>query len=316
MTMSKTNKIKAAQEILKELGLPEAQQNEMSALVLLALADLGPDAEWTDAKRISRTITKGIMSFMSNKYGREYKPNTRESVRRQVLHQFVQGGIAEYNPDNPNLPTNSPKAHYALSEPVVKVLQAYDSGSYAKAIDSFLSSQPALVDVYRKKRQVRMVPLTLPYGQKLELSPGAHSLLQARVVEDFAPRFAPGGELLYMGDTAQKTLYVAQQELKKLSVPISEHDKLPDVLLLDKGSCRLFVVEAVTSHGPVSPKRLQELEEIFSKCSFQRIYVTAFPDIVEFKKHIADIAWETEVWIAAIPDHMIHFNGPKFLKSM
>jgi len=313
--MDNASRIEAAREILKALGLPRAQQNEMAALVLLALADLGPDTPWVDARRISRTVTKGIMAFISEEYGRKYAANTRETVRRQVLHQFVQGGIAEYNPDNPNLPTNSPKAHYALTEPVVKVLQAYDSGSYAKAIDSFLSSQPALVDVYRKKRHVRMVPLTLPDGQKLELSPGAHSLLQARVVEDFAPRFAPGGELLYMGDTAQKTLYLAHQELKKLSVPISGHDKLPDVLLLDSGNGRLFIVEVVTSHGPVSHKRLQELEKMFSKCSFQRIYVTAFPDIVEFKKHIADIAWETEVWIAAIPDHMIHFNGPKFLKS-
>jgi len=313
--MSRVSRIKAAQEILKALGLPPAQQNEMAGLVLLALGDLGPNASWIDARRISKTVTKGIMAFISEEYGHKYAPNTRETVRRKVLHQFVQAGIAEYNPDNPNLPTNSPKAHYALTEPVVKVLQAYDSGSYAKAVDSFLSSQPALVDVYRKKRQVRMVPLTAPDGQKLVLSPGAHSLLQARIVEDFAPRFAPGGELLYIGDTAQKTLYVAQLELKKLSVPVGEHDKLPDVLLLDKGSCRLFVVEAVTSHGPVSPKRLHELEGVFSECSFERIYITAFPDIVKFKKHVADIAWETEVWIAAIPDHMIHFNGPKFLKS-
>ncbi|MFS2517149.1 MULTISPECIES: BsuBI/PstI family type II restriction endonuclease [Parabacteroides] len=28
---------------------------------------------------------------------------------------------------------------------------------------------------------------------------------------------------------------------------------------------------------------------------------------------MADIAWETEVWIAENPGHMIHFNGDRFI---
>lgn len=69
----------------------------------------------------------------------------------------------------------------------------------------------------------------------------------------------------------------------------------------------------VTSHGPISPKRLIELEELFNDCLLGKIYVTAFPDFAEMKRHLANIAWETEIWILEFPDHMIHYNGDKFI---
>lgn len=74
----------------------------------------------------------------------------------------------------------------------------------------------------------------------------------------------------------------------------------------------LFLIEAVTSHGTVSPQRLLELEEFLKDCKVGKIYVSAFTDMAEFKKHSNNIAWETEVWLAEIPDHMIHFNGDRF----
>ena len=75
----------------------------------------------------------------------------------------------------------------------------------------------------------------------------------------------------------------------------------------------LYLVEAVTSHGPISPKRHAELIRMLAGSSAEFVFVTAFPSVAEFRKYAADIAWETEVWIADNPDHMIHFNGPKFL---
>ena len=106
-------KISQAQEILKAMGLPAAQQNELSALTLLALCSIKENDDWKDATKSSMRITKEIMAFVNEKYKSEspYAPNTRETFRRQVLHQFVQAGVASYNPDDPNLPVNSPKAH-------------------------------------------------------------------------------------------------------------------------------------------------------------------------------------------------------------
>ena len=96
--------------------MPPAQYNSMASMTLIALCGLSPHAAWPSAERRRCTVTKGIMDYLEEHYGTNYAPNTRETFRRQVLHQFVQGGIADYNPFEPDLPTNSPKAHYAVTE--------------------------------------------------------------------------------------------------------------------------------------------------------------------------------------------------------
>jgi len=171
------------------------------------------------------------------------------------------------------------------------------------------------LEVYRKERKSRMVPVKLPSGKRAFLSPGKHNQLQVVVVEQFAPRFAPGSLLVYLGDAAQKNLHMDEELLESLNIPVTEHDKLPDVVLYDKKKNRLFLIEAVTSHGPVSPKRQYELEQMLGHSPADRIYISAFPDFREFKRHLSNIAWETEVWLSEIPDHLIHFNGDKFLGS-
>lgn len=137
--------------------------------------------------------------------------------------------------------------------------------------------------------------------------------MQAAIIQEFAPRFAGGGEVLYLGDTAKKDLHVDKERLKELGIPINQHNKLPDIVIYHKNKNWLYLIEAVTSHGPVSGKRIVELEKMLSACKAGKIYVTAFPTRLEFRKYIGDIAWETEVWIAEEPDHMIHFNGDKFI---
>lgn len=305
--------VEEARIILKALGLPPAQSNEMSALTLIALCGLGPDDPWSNATRIRCTVTKGIMDFVRNKFGKEYAPNTRETFRRQVLHQFVQGHIADYNPFEPNLPTNSPHAHYAITQAALAAVQTYGTTStWKEGVRKFLAEQGALSLLYSPEREQRRVPILLPDGQEFRLSPGKHNEVQKAIVEEFAARFAPGAELLYLGDTAKKNLVVNVRVLGELGIPISEHDKLPDVVMYDRTRQWLFLIEAVTSHGPVSPKRIVELEAMFTDCPAGLVYVSAFPNMAEFKKHALNIAWETEVWLADIPDHLIHFNGDKF----
>ena len=152
------------------------------------------------------------------------------------------------------------------------------------------------------------------------LSPGKHNQLHANIVHEFCSRFiGEGGFILYVGDTASsrneggKLMILESDFLKSLNIPSMSHEKLPDIMVFDKNNNWLFLIEAVTSHGPISPKRWMELEQILSKCKVERVYVTAFPDLSTFRKYAADIAWETEVWIADNPDHMIHFNGDSFI---
>ncbi len=308
------SKIIEAQEILEALGLPVAQQNEMSALTLLALCDIKEDTPWSEAKRQSIGVTKGIMAFMEENYrkGKPYAPNTRETVRRHVLHQFIQAGVVNYNPDDPSLPVNSPKAHYSITVEALEVIQAYGTGNWNSRIQQFAVEYIHLRDRYAAERDMHRIPLNIE-GNEYYLSPGIHNEVQAAVVEEFAPRFAPGGKLLYIGDTEDKDLYVNTAGLEALHLPITEHSKLPDIVISDEKRGWLFLVEVVTSHGPVSAKRVVELEEFTKDCPYGIVYVTAFQNARDFKKHVDDIAWETEVWLSDTPDHMIHFNGDRFI---
>ncbi len=308
------SKIAEAQEILKALGLPSAQQNDMSALTLLALCSIKKDTPWADATRTSQRITKEIMAFVNENYKSDapYAPNTRETFRRQVLHQFIQAGVANYNPDDPTLPVNSPKAHYAITEEALEVAKSYGTKNWDSRTQQFAVEYEILRDRYAAERDMHRIPLVIE-GNEYYLSPGAHNEVQAAVVEEFAPRFAPGGKLLYIGDTEDKDLYVNAAGLEALSLPITEHSKLPDIVISDDKRGWLFLIEVATSHGPVSAKRVIELEEFTKNCPFGIVYVTAFPNAREFKKHVDEIAWETEVWLSDTPDHMIHFNGDRFI---
>ena len=305
-------KIEQAQEVLQALGLPAAQQNEISALTLLALSQLSEQTPWKDAKSIAMRV-HDILIEIKEHYGREYAENTRETIRRRVLHQFEQAGIVIRNVDDPARPTNSGLTNYILSDLVLNVIQAYGSLDWDQKQQAFFEQQGKLIEIYLKARDQNMVPLKVSDGTVYKLSPGKHNQLQAEIINEFGPRFAPGTNLVYLGDTAKKTVVLDQELIATLRIPASEHGKFADVLLYDENKNWLFLIEAVTVHGPISPKRQLELEQLLVNCTAERIYVTAFLDIATFKKFVNEIAWETEVWVAEMPSHMIHFNGDKFL---
>ncbi len=305
-------KIEEAISILEAFGLPKAQRNERSALTLLALIDLKKNTPWAQAK--SRLIRiHDIMVFIQKIYGKKYAENTRETIRRQTLHQFEQAAVVLRNPDDPTRPTNSPKNVYKASEEALEAIRKFGSQEWKGAVKKFVKSKGRLIDLYDKRKKALYSSVKLPNGTSLDFTPGKHNQLQIKILEVFRAQFCPHSKVVYVGDAARKLLHKDDVLLKKLNIPITEHDKLPDVVLFDLSRNLLFMIEAVTSHGPLSPKRQIELEKTLAKCKAKRVYISAFPDFHEFKRHIDNIAWETEVWVENNPAHMIHFNGPKFL---
>lgn len=301
-----------AKVILEALGMPAAQQNPNAVYTLLAFADVGPKTSWSKASD-PRLTPHDVIQFADAKYGKRYAENTRETIRRQAIHQFVQGGILARNPDEPGLPTNSPRTHYALTGEALGVIRAFGTPAFTSAAKTFLAAHGGgLVQRYGRARKEAFVAVDLPDGVKLELSPGAHNQLQAAIVHDFRPRFAPDSRVLYLGDTDHKTKHLDEAGLREAGVPVTKHDKLPDVVLYDPGKRWLYLIEAVTSHGPVSSKRHLELEAVLSGSKAGRVYVSAFPSFKEFKKYAEEIAWETEVWVADFPEHLLHYNGDRF----
>lgn len=305
-------KISEALSILIDLGYPRQQKNDRSALTLLALLGLRPDDEWKDVQKPLMGITP-IMNFIKEHYRLEYAPNTRETIRRQTMHQFVNAGLALSNPDKPDRPVNSPHWVYQIEEQAFKLLETYGSQQWLENLKSYLAVRETLIQQYARARKMHLVPVQISDKIQINLYPGKHSELIRAIIEEFGARFAPGGEVLYVGDTKDKWGYFDRKALKNLGVEVDQHGKMPDAVIYFTEKNWLLLIEAVTSHGPVDGKRRVELAKLFEQCTAGLIYVTAFLTRSDMARYISDISWETEVWTAESPTHLIHFDGERFL---
>lgn len=312
MTNNKNKQIEAALQVLASLDFPRAQQNERSALCLLALLNLTPDKPWIMVENPLMGITP-IMDWAREYYKKDYAPNTRETVRRQTMHQFVNAGLVLYNPDKPDRPVNSPKAVYQIEPAALALLRTLDTPQWHDNLTAYLTGRETLVARYAKERIQNRIPVEIAPGKRITLSPGEHSELIRAIIEDFAPRFASGSTLIYAGDTGDKWSYFDSVLLAKLGVKIDSHGKMPDVVLHYTPKNWLLLVESVTSHGPVDGKRHVELSSLFAESTAGLVYITAFPNRAVMGRYLSEIAWETEVWVADAPSHLIHFNGERFL---
>lgn len=298
------DKITKAKYILKAIGLPDRQQADLCALSLLALAGIKKSSVWCFATNEWVRI-HDIIAFVNKNYGTKYAENSRETFRKQALHHFRTAAIVEDN----GLATNSPNYRWRLTDEFLAVLQANATNS---SIAEFIDNHKRLIDVYSSKKRMKMMPVKIN-GIDFTFSTGKHNELQKAIIEQFAPRFAPNCECLYVGDTTEKNLVKNVERLSELGFAITLHDKMPDVVLYCEDKNWIYFVESVTSVGPMDPKRIVEIKSMTENVVAGMIFVTAFLDFKTYKKFSEQLAWETEVWIAEMPDHMIHLNGNKFL---
>ena len=297
--------ITETRELLAAIGLPKAQQSDICVLTVLGMADIKPETDWSEATNNWLRI-HDIIQFANANYPVSYAENSRETFRKQALHHFRTAAIVEDNGKS----TNSPNYRWRLTREFVNILQ--NIGITDAPLKAFLSNHERLVDIYASKKIMEKMPVKIN-GQDFTFSPGSHNELQKAIIEEFAPRFAPGSECLYVGDTTEKDLVKNVAKLRELGFEITLHDKMPDVVLYREDKDWIYFVESVTSVGPMDPKRLVEIGQMTANVTSGMIFVTAFLDFKTFKKFSEKLAWETEVWIADMPDHMIHLNGDKFL---
>lgn len=301
------NKLEEAREFLKEVGMPKSQQADICCYVLLAMAGVKPDMQWDKATNDWMRI-HDMIQFVNSFYGTTYAENSRETFRKQALHRFRTAALVEDN----GKATNSPNYRYRLTKEVLKMLRTLQTGEWQKSLNRFLKYHEKLVDIYASKKKMTMMPVQIN-GADFQFSTGKHNELQKAIIEEFAPRFAPGCECLYVGDTIEKDLVKNISKLTELGFKITLHDKMPDVVLYREDKNWIYFIESVTSVGPMDSKRILEITEMTNGVKAGKVFVTAFFDFKTYKKFAEELAWETEVWIAEMPDHMIHLNGDKFL---
>jgi adenine-specific DNA-methyltransferase len=305
-------KIKEALSILQMLSVPRAQQNDRSALTLLSLVNISPSSPWADAQENLIGITE-MMDFFRDHYGIDYAPNTRETVRRQTVHQFMQMGLVIANPDDSARPINSPKTRYRIESKTLSLIRSFGTAAWEGNLLNYMREMSSLETLQVRERAMPMIPVTLPDGSQIMLSSGGQNDLIKHIIEEFCPRYTPGGKVIYIGDAGNKLTANELQYFEQLGFHIDRHGKMPDVIVLLPEKKWLVLIEAVTSHGPIDLKRHNELKELFGGGEYGLVFVTAFESRRAMHRFLSDIAWETEVWVSDAPSHLIHFNGERYL---
>lgn len=301
-----------ARAILTALGFDKGRTNERSGRTLLALVQLKEGDVWSDAKN-PRMGVRAILDWIREELDFPVAENTRETYRRQTLHQFIDAGLVILNEDDPSRATNSSLNNYKLNSDAVELVRSYGQADFEDKVTAYLLLAPGLVAKYQAARELTRIPVTLPGGVELTLGAGGQNVLIKQMIDDFCAYFIPGGEVLYIGDADSKLMHFDEEKLASLGVTVNTHGKLPDLVVYQPDKNWLFLMEAASSHGPVDAKRHGELSALFAASTAGLVYVSCFPDRATMRKFLADLAWETEAWCASDPTHMIHLNGERFL---
>lgn len=312
--------INEALYILNSLGVPfeglTERRLEKMAMAFLATAGIKRSGHWSEAKQSGSgwaPQTRQIIEYVNKHFSENISSGSYDDVRRKDLKLLTVAGIVERSANDPSAATNNPTRGYALSPQYAGVIREFGVQGWEDQVDELLAETGCLRDRLAAQRNLVTIPVTTPSGDKLLLSPGEHNELQKAIIEDFLPRYGYGSEVLYVGDTADKFLLHAKEKLASLAFFQLAHDELPDIVAYSREKNWLYLIEAVHSSGPINALRLEELRRLTKACSAGIVYVTAFLDRGTFRKYAPEIAWESEVWIAESPDHLIHFDGDKFL---
>ena len=309
---ARESKRREAKEILSAVGFAERQSNDAAIYSLLALLRLDPIQPWKEASAPLMGITP-IIEFVSNAYGLTYAPNSRETIRDEAVKHFLMAGLVVRNPDNPSRPTNSGKTVYQIEESALDLIRSFGALDWEAKLKSYLSGVQLIKNEIARTRTISRTAVVLPSGEQMTLSPGGQNPLIKSIIEEFCPRFTPGGKVLYVGDSESKFQFYERDYLAGINIVLDSAEKMPDVIIHHLLPNWLVLIEAVTTAGPIDGKRRLELKNMFNASGCGLVYVTAFSNRASLRSFLTQISWETEVWVADSPDHIIHFNGERFL---
>ncbi len=301
--------------ILRTVGIPVAdlttRRKVKMCKAFLAVAGMKPGMLWSEASSDNRLRSRDVIRWMNEHLGEEISPGSYDDIRRKDLLYPVEAGLVVKSAGNDNAATNDGTRSYALSAEAAALLHTFGTATWNQSLKSFIEARGNLAEQLKKLRHEMRIPILIGSSQ-LYFGPGEHNELQKAIIESFLPLFGHGAKVLYVGDTEDKLLYQDEAGLSEVGFFELSHDKLPDVVAYSKEKNWLFLVEAVHSANPISEMRKRVLEQLTATCVADIVYVSAFLDRAAFRKFSREIAWETEVWIAQAPHHLIHFNGDKF----
>lgn len=312
--------INQALYILEKFGIPlnglTQRRMERIGMAFLAVANVKIINDWSTVKGYDGSHalkSREIIRYWNANFYENVSESSYDDIRRKDLKLLVLSGVIFSSAANPNAARNDGTRAFALSSKYATLIKAFGSDGWEAEVEKFLENKITLEEQLSGNRNLSLIHVNFPSGKNSEFSPGKHNELQKAVIEEFLPRYGYGAEILYVGDAANRFLHLEKERLEDLNFFELSYGELPDIVAYSEQRNWLYLIEAVHSSGSISSVRLIELKKLTEQCTADIIFVTAFLDRKTFRQFAPDIAWETEVWIAESPDHIIHFDGEKFL---
>jgi hypothetical protein len=313
-------KILNALEILYSVGVPvddlTARRLEKMAMSFLALCKVNKASSWDKAESHAQghiLRTRQIIEYINENFEESISSGSYDDIRRKDLVRPVGMGLIVKSANNPDADTNDGTRGYALEDTFAELVKSYGTPQWNDKLSYFEIDQD-YIDQFQGKRELKKLEVSLDQGVTITLDDGPHNQIQKAVVEEFLPIFGHGSTVLYIGDTSEKQMHKYSEKMKEIGLDIADRGMLPDIVAFSDDKQWVYLIEAVHSSNPLNAERCIELKRtVLNDCPYGVVFVTAFLTRKDFAKWMPQIAWETEVWLAENPNHMIHFNGDRFL---
>jgi hypothetical protein len=309
-----------ALRILAETGLKiddlTPRRLERIAMCFLALIAFKPSSKWRNVKKPNpenALKTRDIITYINENFEENISLSSYDDIRRKDLIRGVQLGIFIKSANNENADNNDGTRGYSIEDELFKLLISYETENWENAKRKFPKNN-FIIDLMKGTRSTKKIEITLPNKKILEFEHGPHNQIQKAIIDEFLPRFGFGADVYYISDTTEKAMVKNDEKMKSIGLNSQARGMLPDIVAYSENKNWLYLIEAVHSSNPLNTERLIELSQMVLKdYKGGIVLVTAFLTQKDFQRWAGQIAWESEVWIANHPDHMIHFNGDKFL---
>ncbi len=311
--------IREALHIVESLGVPTndltAIRREKIAMALLAVGDVKSSNEWAkikDANKSYAVTTKQMIDFYNQHLEDSTSKGSYDYVLRHGLKRLLIAGIVVQSKPDSNLSDST--RGYKISVEYSKIIRTYQQKDWAQQVSIFNRSHKTYAERLAQTRDIPKITVRTADGQEFQLKDGEHNLIQQQIIQEFLPRFGYAAKILYCGDSDNKYGVINETDaMANLGISDISQGKLPDVVAYSESKDWIFLIEAYHSSNPITAERKYELEQMMGSAASKCVFVTAFSNYESYRSCPEDIAWESEIWIATEPDHMIHRNGHRFM---
>ncbi len=307
-------------EILGGVGVPiddlTPRRLEKMSMSFLSLCGVNKASSWDKTKSLVDghiLRTREIIEYINENFEEKISSGSYDDIRRKDLVRPVGMGLIVKSANKPDADTNDGTRGYALEDRFSDLVKSFGTEQWQGKLDSFEIDQD-YIDQFESKRESKKIEVKLEEGVTIALDDGPHNQIQKAIVEEFLPIFGHAATVLYIGDTSEKKMHKYSEKMKEIGLDIADRGMLPDIIAFSDSKKWVYLIEAVHSSNPLNAERCIELKRtVLNDCPYGVVFVTAFLSRKDFSKWMPQIAWETEVWLADNPNHMIHFNGDRFL---